>query len=282
MPLIVQDQPLPDNADGISVGRDGLRDLATVVPGAARAPEGERNLDEDEGLECVPSDPPEDDDDAGAGDIVPNLDFGSGRLTFPVAFDLLGRNPNHVDALETIRLGVIRWARRDGLGDEADDIAGELMLKLAFPGELAKARGRATFKGFVYGYYLNERRSAIRDRIARRLLVDIAAIERKHRGDATSETEDGAPLERDGNRLSDTESGDVEFDHVGGLSTELAKAMEALTRRYPRAPIVVCLRCEGAGYDEIAAELGISEANARQIYARAIRFLREYLGGTAR
>ena len=281
MPLMTQGQPLPDDADGIDVGRDGLGYLATVAPGAARAAEGEGNVDEDEGTELVPSELFEDDGDAGPGDIVADVDFGSGLLTFAVAFDLLGRNPNHADALDSIRLEVIRWARRDGLGDEADDIAGEVMLKLALPGELAKARGRATFKGFVYGYYRNERRAAIRDRNARRLLVDIAAIERTHLGEASSETEDGAPLERDDYGLPGTEDGDLEFDHVEGLSTELAEAIEALARRYPRGVIAVRLRCDGAGYDEIASALRTSEANARQIHARAIRFLREYLGGTA-
>ena len=282
MPLMTQGQPLPEDADGIDVGRDGLGHLATVAPGAARAPEGEGNVDEDERFEPAPVEPDEDDRDESAGDFCAEVDFGSGRLTFPVTFDLLGRNPNQEDALDSIRLQVIRWARRDGLGDEADDIAGEVMLKLALPGELAKARGRATFKGFVYGYYRNEKRSAIRDRNARRLLVDIAAIERTHLGEAASETEYGAPLERDDYGLPGTELGELEFDHVEGLSTELAEAMEALAHRYPRGVIAVRLRCDGAGYDEIASALRTSEVYARKIYSVAIRFLREYLGGTAR
>jgi RNA polymerase sigma factor (sigma-70 family) len=237
-------------------------------------------VDEDQRSELAPVEPCEDDNDAVEGDFGADVDFGSGRLTFPVAFDLLGRNPKHADAMESIRLAVIRWARRDGLVEEADDVAGEVMLKLALPGELAKARGRVTFKGFVHGYYRNGKRTAIRERDDRRRMVDIADIERIHRDDPTSETDIGAPPRRGDAWLPDTPH--LEDDDIEGLSPTLAAAVEALAAAYPRGWAAVRLRCADAGYDEIAAELRISEANARQVHSRAIRFLREYLGGTAR
>ncbi len=282
MPLNLKDQSQPGDADSDGGGRVGLGHVAAIAPGEARVPEGEGYVDEDQRFEPVPVEPDVDDGDDDEGDHCTEVDFGSGRMTLPVAFDLLGGNPNHVDAIESIRIAVIRWARRDGLGEEADDIAGEVMLKLALPGELAKARGRATFKGFVYGYYRNEKRAAFRARNARRLLVDISVIERTHLGEATSETDDGAPREHGDAWLPGTAHGDLDFDEVEGLSPRTAAAVEALGAAYPRGLVAVRLRCAGAEYDEIAAELRISEANARQVYSRAIRFLREYLGGTAR
>lgn len=285
MPLNLKDQTQPGDADTGGGGRVGLGHVASIAPGAARVPEGEGNVDEDQRSELAPVEPFEDDGDDGddgQGNFGAEVDFGSERLTLPVAFDLLGRNPNHADGIEAIRHALIRWARHDGLGEEADDIAGEVMLKLALPGELAKARGRATFKGFVYGYYRNERRAAFRERDARRLLVDIASIERTHLGEARSETDDGAPLEHGDAWLPGTSHSDLDFDEVEGLSPRTAAAVEALAAAYPRGLVAVRLRCAGAGYEEIAAELRISEANARQVYSRAIRFLREYLGGTAR
>jgi RNA polymerase sigma factor (sigma-70 family) len=252
--------------------------VASISPGAARVPEGEGNVDEDQRSELAPVEPCEDDNDAVEGDFGADVDFGSGRLTFPVAFDLLGRNPKHADAMESIRLAVIRWARRDGLVEEADDIAGEVMLKLALPGELAKARGRATFKGFVYGYYRNEKKAVVRERRDNQMFRDLEVLERTHRDEPQSNNDDGGPVDLGGNPVAGIDLGDLDFDDVEGLSPKVTVAVQALVSCSPRAFQVIRLRCFGASYDEVADELGITEANARKIHSRGIRFLAKYLG----
>ena len=252
MPLSTHSQPVPDDADRIDASR-GVRELATAASGAARAPEGESYV--------------------GRG----NLDSGAPQ-TFHVAFDHLSQNPCHAESLEAVRLNVIRWARADGLGAEADDIAAEVMFKLALPGELAKARGRATFKGFVYGYYRNEKKAVVRERRDNQMFRDLEVLERTHRDDPQSNNEDGGPVDLGGNRMAGIDPGDRDFDDVEGLSPKVAAAVQALVGCSPRAFQVIRLRCFGASYDEVADELGITEANARKIHSRGIRFLAKYLG----
>lgn len=265
MPLITQGQPLPDDADGIDVGRDGLGYLATVAPGAARAPEGEVNVDEHERTELVPSGLPDDHD----RDQHVNL-------TIPVTYDLLGRNPKDGEALNAIRLCVIQWARRDGLAGDADDIAQDVIEKLISPVvptdksflTLHTARRRETFRGFLHGLYLNARKPAVRDLVRRRVQKDIEDIDRAHREDATTDGEKGTnPL---------IVAPPVE------ISDNLADALDALRAVNPRGYRAVIARCfRNMESAEVARYLGVSAANERQIHARAMRFLREYLGGTA-
>ncbi|MBU6289809.1 MAG: hypothetical protein KGS10_16750 [Chloroflexi bacterium] len=266
MPLMTQGQPLPDDADGIDVGRDGLGQLATVAPGAARAPEGEGNVDDDERSGLVPIGAPDDHDRE-----------QQSSLSIPVAYDLLGRNPKDGEALNAIRLCVIQWARRDGLAGDAEDIAQDVIQKLISPvvppdGSvliLHTARRRETFRGFLHGLYLNARRPAVRDLVRRRVQRDIDDIDRAHREDATTDGQGG------------TNSFIVETPVE--ISDTLADALDALRAANPRGYRAVLARCyRNMESAEVARYLGVSAANERQIHARAIRFLREYLGGTAR
>jgi RNA polymerase sigma factor (sigma-70 family) len=265
MPLRTRRQPVPNDADGLDVGRDWQGGSATVEPGAARTPERECNVDEDESLELVPSD---EFDDRDRGHLA--------ILTIPVAYDLLGRNPKDGAALESIRLCVIRWALRDGLASDAEDIAQDVTLKLITPVDptdgrvlgVHMARGRETFRGFLNGLYLNARKPVVIDRIRRRVQQDIDDLDRRHR-DVESTDRDADP--------------NLLLVSPDGIDDRLADALDVLRAANPRGHRVLIARYfRDWDYPEIASELGITEANARQIHVRALRFLRDYLGGTAK
>ena len=276
MPEIPLYGPVLDDDDPFDASRKGLGYPGPVSRSSARAPEEDGDVDEDH----VDEVPDEDFDGELALVDLPGDDEGpvGAVLEFSTIYDRLGRNPKDKDALEAVRQWVIRWARRHGFAEEADDIAQDVVDKLVTPrgaidAALGRApigfdlaRGRATFRGYVFGLYLNARRPEMRYRQRRRLQSDVNVLDQIHRSDrgavgGTSSLVDNVP---------------------GELSDRIEEALGALEAANPRGYRAVVLRfVRDQEYVEIAASLRTSEVNARKVVSLAIRFLKQYLGGTA-
>jgi RNA polymerase sigma factor (sigma-70 family) len=160
----------------------------------------------------------------------------------------LRRDRNSRAAWDALEHRVRRWARR-GLArrgqhvveDAVADTCAEVVLSFA------RARGVDTFHGFVYGHYLNARRRALQELVGR-----------------------DAPIEG----IDLPAPPDHEPDETA--LEALARALETLSARERRA-IELRYFAEQpiAG---VAAALGLTENNARQILLRARRRLREAIG----
>jgi RNA polymerase sigma factor (sigma-70 family) len=115
---------------------------------------------------------------------------------------------------------------------------------------LESARGPETFAGFAYGHFLNARRRLLRGLTVVSVSIDGIDL--------------AAPFD------------DEDVDHVS-----LAHLREAVAGLPPRERAAVSLRYfEDLPSAQIAAELGVSNMNARRIVCNGLRRLRKQLHGT--
>ncbi|MCW1891959.1 MAG: sigma-70 family RNA polymerase sigma factor [Candidatus Uhrbacteria bacterium] len=135
--------------------------------------------------------------------------------------------------------------------ETAEDITSDVFMKaLERIGQFDAARG--TFSAWIY-------------RIARNAVID------HYRTNRTSEEiEDGWTV---------VSSTDVERDAETAVAFE--KVQEALKLLKPEQREIVVMRLwDGLSHQEIAAILGMTESNVKQVFSRTIRRLREEFGET--
>jgi RNA polymerase sigma factor (sigma-70 family) len=152
-------------------------------------------------------------------------------------------------AWEALRQRVRAWTRgqlRDQTWHGLEDVVADTCSSVAVMFD--RARGEATFAGFVYGCYLNERRRVLDFRRGRWACVSL-----------------------DADTVSDIDARD---DAAADWST-LWEALLALPPRYRAA--VTLRHLEGMSAEDIADYLAVTPGNARQLVHKGLLGLRRRL-----
>jgi len=179
----------------------------------------------------------------------------AGGIGWAEVFEWLQRDPNDVPAWETLRVHVRRWAQADlwGRGEAAvEDTVANTCARVGVA--LRSARGAATFGGFVRAQYLAARREVLRflDQ-PERVFSSVPLPDPPDEGATVEELVVDGPHRRQA----------------------LQRCLGRLPRRERTA--IELLYFQESGMAEVAAALGVTRLNARQILWQARARLRECL-----
>ena len=165
-------------------------------------------------------------------------------------YERLAVDSNDATALRALQKHVERWARavfsvrgRYVIEDAVAETCAAVVVGIA------DARGAETFAGFAYGHFLNVRRRLLREQTWRQRLQELRDL------DIPSEAPEESP--------------DAELEAL------LRRALATLPERERKAVTLRYFQEQSAAH--IAAELGVTNGNARRIVFNGLRRLRTHM-----